>query len=196
MTVTSLHYVSGPPDDAALEGLVALDDLKLHLRIDHASEDAELRALRAAAVAKISGPSGIGVALTPERWRMILRGWSGEIGLPVVPVTRIEAVEYIAPDYELHILDPSQYRPALDGDTASVMAFHGWPATAPVADAVRIEFEAGYTAGTAPPDLVQAIRLLVAHWYRHREAAAPLSVREMPLSVLALIGPHRRSVVA
>lgn len=196
MMFTSLHYLSGPPDDVALEGLVALDDLKLHLRVDHASEDAEIRALRAAAVAKISGPAGIGVALTPESWRLVLRCFQREIALPVVPVTAVTVVEYIQPDYELIILDPSQYRPALDGETASIMAFHGWPATADVSDAVRIEFTAGYAAGAAPSDLVQAIRLLVAHWYRNREAVAPLSLKALPLSVTSLIGPHRRSVVA
>jgi len=193
---SSLHYLSGPPDEAALEALVTLDDLKLHLRIDHASEHAEIRALRAAAVAKISGPTGIGVALTPENWRLVLRGFEREIALPVVPATAVTAIGYIDTDYEAKTLDPSQYRPALDGETASVMSFHGWPATADVSDAVWIVFTAGYAAGAAPADLVQAIRLLVAHWYRHREAVAPLSMKALPLSVTSLIGPHRRSVVA
>ena len=52
---------------------------------------------------------------------------------------------------------------------------------------------AGYgTAADVPETFRQAIRLLVAHWYENRAAAAaPDSAAELPYAVTALIAPQR-----
>ncbi|MCG7626049.1 head-tail connector protein [Epibacterium sp. Ofav1-8] len=42
-----------------------------------------------------------------------------------------------------------------------------------------------------PPSVLQAIRLLVAHWYSNREAVAPGVMAEVPYGVKAMLAPYR-----
>ena len=46
--------------------------------------------------------------------------------------------------------------------------------------------------GYFPTPLVQAMLLLIGHWYNQREAAATAQYHEAPYSVQALIKPYRR----
>jgi len=45
--------------------------------------------------------------------------------------------------------------------------------------------------GVAPRGLLQAIMLLVGHWYEHREAAAESALQTVPMAVDALLWQHR-----
>ena len=42
-----------------------------------------------------------------------------------------------------------------------------------------------------PSSVLQAIRLLVAHWYVNREAVAPGVMAEVPYGVKAMLAPYR-----
>lgn len=42
-----------------------------------------------------------------------------------------------------------------------------------------------------PPSLVQAVLLLAAHWYEHREGASEGAVREIPFGVREIITEYR-----
>jgi hypothetical protein len=61
----------------------------------------------------------------------------------------------------------------------------------------RLPIRADIVAGdTVPnPALVQAIKLLIGHWFANREAATELRIEGVPLAFHALIGPHRRVMV-
>lgn len=48
------------------------------------------------------------------------------------------------------------------------------------------EFPGGW-----PSSVLQAIRLLVAHWYLNREAAAAGVMAEVPYGVKAMLAPYR-----
>lgn len=58
---------------------------------------------------------------------------------------------------------------------------------------IELDIEVGYgAAGDVPPRLLQAIRMLVAHWYENRGLIAiGSSVAMMPASVNAMIASHR-----
>lgn len=75
-----------------------------------------------------------------------------------------------------------------------------WPSVLYVPNAVQIHFIAGYgnavvsgsPATLAPPPLIPsrcitAMHQLVAGWYEHREAISPLTMKEMPNHVKALL---------
>lgn len=46
--------------------------------------------------------------------------------------------------------------------------------------------------GKFPPELATAARLMGAHWYNQREAAAGVQMAEVPFTVSTLIKPFRR----
>ena len=61
-------------------------------------------------------------------------------------------------------------------------------------DAVRIAFDAGYGAADAVPQAIkQAILMIVAHWYEHRETVVVgTGAVDIPLGANALLSPFRR----
>ena len=58
--------------------------------------------------------------------------------------------------------------------------------------AIRVCFTAGYGPAWSdlPPDLAQAVMLLAAHYYEHREATA-LGAGCMPFGVTSLLNRYR-----
>lgn len=65
-----------------------------------------------------------------------------------------------------------------------------WPETYERPDAVSIEYTAGYE--TVPELAKHAIKLLVGHWYEHREAVDQAALKALPFSLDAIIG-HLKS---
>jgi uncharacterized phiE125 gp8 family phage protein len=95
--------------------------------------------------------------------------------IPTWPLVSIDSVKYKDTDGVIRTLDTSLYRteivqvpatirPAIDDD---------WPDTeADAIDAVIVQFTSGYGASsTDVPYMFRAIiKLLVGHWFKHREA--------------------------
>lgn len=48
--------------------------------------------------------------------------------------------------------------------------------------------------GELPPAIVQAILLVVGHWYNQREAVGSVSMNEVPLGFAALVSSYRKLV--
>lgn len=71
-----------------------------------------------------------------------------------------------------------------------------WPVNLRAFNSVRVQFAAGYgtTAASVPGDLVHAVRLLISHFYEHRElieADQSSSTLPMPWSVQQLLEPYK-----
>jgi len=49
---------------------------------------------------------------------------------------------------------------------------------------------------TIPQTIVQAMLMLIAHWYEHREAASELSIKNLPMAVDALLETEKIHVVS
>lgn len=72
---------------------------------------------------------------------------------------------------------------------------NGWPATETDRDdAVQVSYIAGSDA--VPVSALHAIRLLVGHWFRNREAASERNINAVEFAVKALLGPRRLIPVA
>lgn len=194
---------------------VALDLARKHLRVYHTDEDTCIQTLVDAAVAFIEGPNGIGLALSPQKWRLSLDsfytryggvgygngygysyigGLNGAIAIPLGPVTSVESISYADDTGATHTLPPTSYVVDVETSPSRVTPPYGgmWPITIAFPGAVKIDFTAGFAK--APADIVAAILLLVGHWFENREAVKAgerAAAIEVPFTVDAILDKYR-----
>lgn len=126
----------------------------------------------------------------PPTWRY------GIFRMPFPPLQSVDLIQYVDPTqqtqpFTLTTLDPSKWM--VDNTTEpgrlAPAPYNVWPATNPLAfQAVQITFTCGYnTVEDVPYGIVQAIKMLAAHFYEHREATREQQISSIPLGLAALI---------
>lgn len=176
--------------DPPLAEPVTLADLKAHLRIDTADEDALLESL--IRVARFHLEAVAGVALMPRGLRLLLDDWPAGrvIQLMRTPVQSIDAVRV----YDSHgdagelplvgmLLDAGA-RPAR-------LVLRDRPRPGPPINGIEIDFTAGFGSPTeVPPELTRAILLHAAHLYEFRGAVSlDMQPAAVPAGYDRLIAP-------
>jgi uncharacterized phiE125 gp8 family phage protein len=176
---------------------VSLAEAKAHLRIDGTAEDTLVGSL--IVTSRLHVEAALGLALVTQGWSYFLDAWPGcpELGLPLRPVQSVSAVRLYGEDESVETVPADVYR--LDGaaNPARLVRKGGlaWPAPRRTVNSIEIAFTAGYgpAAADVPAPIRQAILLLVAHWYEHRE---PVEVgaahAPVPPMVSELLQPYRR----
>lgn len=171
-------------DGPAVEPVTAAA-LRAWLRLDDGAEDATLADLARAAREAVEEATGR--AIGAGRFRLALPAWPhAPVVVALRPLTAVEAVALVAPDGGRIALGAGLVR--LDPAAPDRLLFG--PAPAGSAErSVEVELLAGEAA--PPASLVQAIRLLAAHWFENR-GDAPGGDPSLPGPVRALLAPHRR----
>ncbi|MGY3527700.1 putative phiE125 gp8 family phage protein [Bradyrhizobium sp. USDA 4452] len=197
---------------------MSVADAKAHLRVDYSDDDVMIEALIAAAQAAIEGPEGRGLALTTQSWVMTLDSWYGyryetwwtqakvydqvvrsPVKIPLFPVQSVTSIQFVAPDGTTQTLDPSEYRADVSRQPARLVPEFGhvWPVHRFVPSPIAIEFKAGFgdTADKVPRDLVQALKLLLKHYYDNRDAVLVTSREnrgaiELPWGVESIVARY------
>lgn len=167
-------------------------EAKAYLRIDHDAEDALIDALIAAARRLVEAATGR--ALIDQTWRLTLDAWPlrGIIAAPVAPVREILSASVLAADGTPVPLPAGAL--TLQSDRAPAL-LRVDPLLAPAPAVPRagivVTLKAGYgpDAASVPADLVQAVRLAVAHFFEHRDG--PGEATALPAAALALMAPYR-----
>ncbi|MBB3972776.1 head-tail connector protein [Hansschlegelia beijingensis] len=184
-----LKLVTAPAADP-----VTLAEAKKHLRVMHDDEDALISMLIKAAAAQIEGPSGIGVALVTQTWRLSLDGFPCEIEIPLTPVSAVDSVTFKdAAGADVAFTD---FAVDLDASPTLVAPAYGatWPVPRCERGSVKVEFTAGYGAPSdVPADLRAAVLLIVGHLYENREAVVLSNQQpfEMPMAVDSILNRYR-----
>jgi len=175
----------------AIEPL-SVADAKAFLRVEHDDDDAIIAALISSARNHVEVLTRCG--LITQTWRLILDEWprDGRIRLRLGPLRSVAAAR---------IYDQANVATELDATCFIVDAATGLIATpngslpAPGRSTAGIEIEVVIGFGTAadvPQTLLQAIRMIVAHWYENRGLVAiGQSVAMLPPSVNAMITSYR-----
>ena len=181
------ELLSGP----AAEPLTRAE-AKAFLRVDGEAEDALLDALIAAARRHVEAETGR--ILMDQTWRFSLDRWPlrGVIPAPVAPVRTILEATVAAADGTPVALPEGAL--TLVGDRApALVRVESARVSAPLVShgGIVITLLAGYGADAddVPADLVQAVRLMLAHLYEHRDG--PGEATALPAAARALIAPYR-----
>jgi uncharacterized phiE125 gp8 family phage protein len=174
---------------------LTLAEAKSFLRVAHGDDDAVIAALIAAARAHVE--TATRRALLSQAWRLVRGAWpaDGRIAVTPAPLIAVTAARVRDEHGDARALDTAVFS-FVAGAVPALISFAPWSVPVPGVAANGIEIDVvvghGATAADLPAPLVQAVRLLVAHWYEHRgivengQAGAPL-----PQTIRALVAPYR-----
>lgn len=186
---------------APTEYPVCLEEAKEQAVIEHSDSDAFILRLIAAATNHVETVTGQSVVR--QQKRLYLDKFQDAVFLPKGPVKTIQQIQYIDADGATQTLSSSTYE-YNDADGYLRLAYgQTWPSTRNQANAVWIDYWAGYfddsgspidNTANIPEDLKHAVLMLVAEYDRNRESENELETFENR-AFDALIGPYREYVL-
>lgn len=178
--------------DAAPDLLIDLDAAKLYLKVDWSEEDNLIKGLIAAAQQYCERFTNR--ALVPQTVSYTVQADSeGQLTFPIElprpPFRELTGVTLVDLSGDDEVQDVSDFvvRGSDEGSLTSKDRRNraGLDMT--------IVYRAGYEPGTVPAPIVEAMRLLVGHWYENREASTPANrdLREPTYGVKPLLEAYR-----
>ena len=185
--------ITTPPADEP----ITLAQAKAHLRVDFTDDDVLIGALIVAA--REYCEDVLGRALMAQTIEGVLDGEPGDvILLPRPPLLSVQSIKFYDENDVATLVDPAEYLVDRTSQPGRVVlnAEGEWPdVNLRPANSVTIEFTAGYgdDAADVPAKFRQAMLLLIAHWYTHREEVSVGSGSAMPVpfAAAALLGVDR-----
>lgn len=185
---------------APAEYPVTLDQCKGDLKIQHTAEDDLIEDYIAAATDYAQ--EVLGKKIISQTWDYSFRfpDDCGRVWLPLADASSITSIKYFDGDNVEQTLSVGDFYFYKFGDTAYLTPKPdiSWPTVYSRTDAMTVRFVVGYgAAGSVPPAISRAIRLLVAHWFEHRTAVIVNgSPMDVPFGVESLLNIHRIGWVA
>lgn len=173
---------------------VSLARAKAHLKLDDEAEDGLIESLITAARVHIEGATG--QALMEQRWRLVRDDWPANsvVTLPIGPVSALEDIRTYDAEGAPHPIDPDDALLDGQGNPPRVILPAIKPGTRRYLG-VEIDFVAGYgsAADAVPPDLIQALLVLVAYWFENRDAVLAVGAAGViPSGFDRLLANYRR----
>ena len=136
------------------------------------------------------------IAILETRFRMTLQCLPSStyvaIRLPRPELVSVQQIKYVDCNGADQIMAPEDYRVGQAfGQITLTRNLNCWPQTQTgIPDAVEIDYTAGKGEDQVP-QFMQALRLLVGHWYRHREDTLEVRLEKIPHGVDTLIEQMR-----
>ena len=195
----AIRVVAGP----AIEP-ITIDDLKNDIKVDAdlTADDALIRALGIAA--RRMAESIQNRALITQTLELALDGWpdGNTLEIPRPPLQSVASIKYYDEDDTERTFDAGSYLVDTYSEPGRVVLKTGqsWPdGELRPANGVIVHFVAGYgdVESQVPETTVQALRLLVGHWYENREAVSSTGAipKEVPFGVMSLLWLDRVDIV-
>lgn len=178
-----------PPEAEPL----SVSDAKSYLRVETGDDDVLIASLIAAARSHVEAMGRC--ALLTQSWRLVLDNWppDGRIKPKLSPLSAITAARVYDEAGTGHAIDPENFVLDAAHNVIAVRAC-SLPQPGRGVGGIEIDVVAGFgdSGSDVPQALMQALRMLVAHWYDNRGLIAiGASIAVMPPSVNALIASHR-----
>jgi len=169
-------------------------EVKLHLRVDHTTDDTLIDSLIIAARQRVENVTWR--ALVTQTLELTLDAWpeGNKIDLPRPPLQSVTSVTYTDSAGAAVVWGSANYQVITQGTPGRIVPAYGvsWPSvTLRAANGIAVRYVAGYGLAAAVPDLLKAaIKLLVGHWYENREATvvgAGMTATPLPLAVESIL---------
>lgn len=176
---------------------LSLVEARQHVRRDDYADDGLIAGLIMAAREHVEQITGR--VLCQQTMVMTMDGFPRcqPILLPRGPIQSITTVKYINASGVLTTWSGSEWQSDLYSNPPRIEPAYGlsWPDARLVYGAVEVTFVAGYTGPELiPQSILQAMRLLIGHWYENRETVNVGNITsELDFTVKALLAPHRLS---
>lgn len=180
-----------------VEHVLTLDETKAHLNVLHAEDDGVISALIDAAIADFETQSGVRLRLhTREAVYTKFPQHNYELTLSYRPVASVVSLKYIDTEsVEQTLVAGTDYQ-AITAEFQGkiyVGVDKNWPVTkAGRKDAVKARYTVGYAAGVVPADILNALKVLIAHRYEHRGDND--KAKDYPPAYVAVINTHSTAV--
>ncbi len=173
---------------------VSLAEVKRHLKIDSAAEDARLEMFINAATELYDGETGLlGRAIVAQTWDLYLDEFPcGAIQIPLPPLASITSVKYDAPSGVETTISASNYTV----DTVSTPGWvvpnstYTWPVTLCAINAVRVRFVAGYS--TVPTAIKLGLLETIGTMYANPQGVTAENVISNP-QIWGFLAPYQAS---
>jgi len=177
---------------------VLLAEVKAQLRIEHPDDDLMIDRLIKTAASYTDAKGALGHAMITQKWGQWVNSVPPQyVRLAMGPLIEVTAVKYYDIDGALQTDTLSNYEITGTDFTTRIGPKSGfnWPVTQDRADAIRIEYTAGYgaTSASVPETLRHAMMLLIGHWYDNRENTMMDELSNIPYGFDMLVDMHRRA---
>ncbi|KUO65532.1 MAG: hypothetical protein APF80_13205 [Alphaproteobacteria bacterium BRH_c36] len=151
---------------------VSVAEAKEHLRVDGTSEDTLISSL--ILTSRLHIEAALGLALMTQSWRLLLDRWpkDGEVRIPLRPLQSVGEIRTYDAVGASSVLPADRYVVDAVSNPGRVVPQGGaLPSPGRAANGIEIAFVAGYgdTPSDVPAPIRQALLLLIAHWYEHRD---------------------------
>jgi uncharacterized phiE125 gp8 family phage protein len=155
---------------------IQLSTIKLALKIDYSTDDAELIRIRDSVIDWIEVYTGVSLSVqdqTDYAW------WWMRKRLNSDPFIAIDTVQYYDSTNTLTTMPATDYFLDRSNPPSIYINFSEYPAVYENTQ-ILINYTTGY--GQIPAHIQQAAIALIGHWYNNPESAAPVTLQEVPMS--------------
>jgi uncharacterized phiE125 gp8 family phage protein len=169
---------------------ITLEEAKLFLRVDNDVEDTLINSLIASA--RVFVESETWRSLCTQTWKLSMDTTEVKtfVGLTKSPIQSITHIKYFDINGVQQTLSTGGFQSDLLNEPARIK-FESIPQMKEMMNAMEIQFVCGYgVAASVPEGIKQAMKLLIGHWYEHRESVATNNLSEMPMAVKSLLAPY------
>ncbi len=197
MIVGDIHWAlkyatSGAPTTEP----ISTAEAKAHLRVTVSDDDTLIDSLVEAA--RLRFESDTHRAMITQNWELTLDSFPNSsdvaILLPRPPLQSVTSIKYDDTDGNEQTWSSGSYRVDTDSEPARVTPEYSevYPTTRSVTGAVRIVYKTGYgdAASAVPQSFIQAMLMLVGHWYENREAVVVgVTTMDVPMTYQFMVAP-------
>lgn len=173
---------------------VSLQEAKDWLRVDHASDDALIEDLIAAAREYAENVTGL--RLVAQTWDWTLDAFPDVLRPPIGPVSAVTSIKYLDPAGAEQTLAAAKYRADLAETPERITPAYGesWPSTHDVTAAVTVRLSVGFGAfPAAVPAVIRAwMRFTLADTYDIRGDVVTGAIVANLDRDKRFLWPHRR----
>jgi uncharacterized phiE125 gp8 family phage protein len=174
---------------------LTLAEVKRHLNVLHATEDAMISGFALAARRHVEETCSI--ALINQTQRVYLSAWprDGKIPLYRPPLVSVTVVKYLDADEVEQTLAADQYHVIKNRIDPHILRRKSatWPTLADHPQAVWVDYVCGYGTepSVVPQDIRNAVLMLAEHLYFNRGETSESNLVRNPVAADALLGPYK-----